>query len=101
MRCGICQCVCIVISLLSQLVLLNALKDPIPRPVLDFVLKQQNIEKIFEWLVFGLHGQRELMVIYIHYGNAAQFGRESDEPYTVPSSWDCCWTNRCHSTASE
>ena len=31
-----------------QLVLLTALADPIPRPVLDYILKQPSIEKLFE-----------------------------------------------------
>ena len=32
-----------------QLVLLNAISDPIPRSVLDCVMKQQDLDSLFEW----------------------------------------------------
>jgi phosphoinositide-3-kinase regulatory subunit 4 len=38
-----------IIDLNDELVLLNALKEPIPRSVLDYILKQQNIDGLFEW----------------------------------------------------
>ena len=35
-----------------QLVLLNAISDPIPRSVLDCVMKQQDLDSLFEWYVY-------------------------------------------------
>ena len=33
----------------AQSILLSALKEPIPREVLDYILKQHNIKEVFEW----------------------------------------------------
>ncbi len=38
-----------VIQIQEVCVLLSVLKDPVPRGVFDYLLKQQNIREIFEW----------------------------------------------------
>lgn len=38
-----------IIQLQDQCVFLSALKEPVPRSVLDTILKQQNLTEIFDW----------------------------------------------------
>ncbi|XP_019856954.1 PREDICTED: phosphoinositide 3-kinase regulatory subunit 4-like [Amphimedon queenslandica] len=38
-----------ILELDNKLVLLNAISDPIPRSVLDCVMKQQDLDSLFEW----------------------------------------------------
>ncbi len=38
-----------VVQLQDQCVFLSALKEPIPRGLLDYILKQQNIHEILDW----------------------------------------------------
>ena len=40
----------IIVNLSLQVVLLNALQDPIPRPVFDYVLRSPMVERIFSIL---------------------------------------------------
>ena len=37
-------------SLLEQMILLNALGEPLPRPVYDYILRSQQVDQVYEML---------------------------------------------------
>lgn len=48
-----------IIQLQDQCVFLSALKDSVPREVLDTILKQQNLTELFDW--YGKHIEHHIV----------------------------------------
>ena len=64
----------------SQLVLLHAISDPIPRSVLDCIMKQQNLDGLFEWWDMHTHTHTHTRTDSWLYFNIIHWPHPSDTP---------------------